>query len=64
MARKDYMNFLMRKEMVARLDKILEKEGPRNKINSRSQLVNMIISNVVNFYEQDTFIKAQLAGLK
>jgi hypothetical protein len=64
MARKDYMNFLMRKEMVARLDKILEKEGPRNKINSRSQLVNMIISNVVNFYEQDTIIKAQLAGLK
>jgi metal-responsive CopG/Arc/MetJ family transcriptional regulator len=64
MARKDYMNFLMRKEMAARLDKILEKEGPRNKINSRSQLVNMIISNVVNFYEQDTIIKAQLAGLK
>jgi metal-responsive CopG/Arc/MetJ family transcriptional regulator len=64
MARKDYMNFIIRKELVERLDKMLEKEGPRNGILSRSQLVTTILSNVVNLYEQDTFIKAQLAGLK
>ena len=62
MARKDYVYFEIPKEMANSLDTILNKEGRKHAIESRSELIRRVLSDLVGYYENDVFFKAKVAS--
>jgi len=62
MARKDYVYFDLPKKMAMSLDVILNIEGRKHGIESRSELVRTILSDFIAYYEHDKFFKAKVAS--
>lgn len=62
MARKDYVYFDIPKRMAMSLDTICKLEGRKHGIESRNELVRRVLSDLIGYYENDTFFKAKVAS--
>lgn len=57
--RKNNVNYDIPKEMADSLDYILTKEGRKHAIESRSELIRRVLSDLIAYYEKDAFYKAR-----
>jgi metal-responsive CopG/Arc/MetJ family transcriptional regulator len=60
--RKDNISHDIPKEMANSLDTILRMEGRKHAIESRSELIRRVLSDLISYYENDTFYKAKTAS--
>ena len=50
------------REMADSLDMILKMEGRKHGIESRSELIRRVLSDLIGYYENDKFFKAKIAS--
>jgi len=59
---KGEVNYFIPKAMGKALDEILEVEGGKHAIKSRSQLIQILLSDFIGYYQHDKFFKAKVAS--
>jgi metal-responsive CopG/Arc/MetJ family transcriptional regulator len=62
MGRKDFVYYEIPKEMAYSLDVILKQEGRKHAIGNRSELIQRVLSDLIGYYENDTFFKAKVSS--
>ena len=60
--KKKEVNYTIPKEMANSLDTIKNVEGGKHAIKSRSQLIQIILSDFIGYYEHDKLFKAKVAS--